>query len=132
MPSTNARNLTLDTIGANTEVRVQYNAIFGRFERFCASNGLIFRERIAVIGVDPPGSTTGTVLHNFPPQNLPVTPGATPQTIARDRSITVPKASLNEDPGLGDDDEILCKITIELIGFPATIVAFTDQEILPG
>lgn len=132
MPSTNSRNLTLVTTGANTEVRVQYNAVFSPFERFLAANGLIFRERIAVLGIDPPGSTTGTVLHNFAAQDLPVTAGAAPQTIARNRSLTVPRASLNEDPGLGDNDEIRCRITIELIGFPGTVVAFTDQEILVG
>jgi hypothetical protein len=92
MPSTNSRNLTLVTTSANTEVRVQYNAVFSPFERFLAANGLIFRERIAVLGIDPPGSTTGTVVHNFAAQDLPVTAGAAPQTRAAATESAAPSA----------------------------------------
>ncbi len=132
MPSTNNRNLTLTTTGANTTINVTYNAVFSPLERHLASNGLVFQERISVIGVDPPGATTGTTLHNFAVQNLPVTAGAGSQTIARNRSITVTRASLQEDAGLGDDDEIRCKIVIRPIGLPSEITDFTDQEILVG
>ncbi len=132
MPSTNSRNLTLTTVGANVTVNVTYNAVFSPFERFLAANGLRFEERIRVIGVDPPGATTGTILHNFPAQTLPVTAGAVPQTIARNRSITVTRASLQEDAGLGDADEIRCRIEITPIGMPASITDFTDQEVLLG
>jgi hypothetical protein len=134
MARTNSRQLTLTTVGANTTIRVTYNAVFTAFERHLTALGLEFHERIAVIGVDPPGSTTGTVLRNFPNQRLPVTDGSAPQTIARVREITVPRDSLQEDPEPGDADEIRCKIRIDAIGLPSPVGPdeFTDQEILAG
>lgn len=132
MPNTNSRNLTLNTIGANTTINVTYNAVFSPLERFLAANGLVFEERISVIGVDPPGDTTGTTLSNFAVQNLPVTAGVVPQTIARNRSLTVTRASLQEDAGLGDNDEIRSRIVIRPVGLPSEITDFTDQEILVG
>lgn len=132
MPNTNSRNLTLNTIGADTTINVTYNAVFSPLERFLAANGLVFEERISVIGVDPPGATTGTTLSNFAVQNLPVTAGVVPQTIARNRSLTVTRASLQEDAGLGDNDEIRSRIVIRPVGLPSEITDFTDQEILVG
>jgi hypothetical protein len=104
--------LTLTPVGNNVTVHVTYSAGITRLERFLVANGLALVERIAVIGVDPPNTTTGTVLHNFPAEALPVTPGAQAQNIPRDRSILVTRASLQEDNGLGDHDEIRCRITI--------------------
>ena len=130
--------LTLTTVGANIavedniEVNVTYNAGINPLERFLVANGLALVERIAVIGVDPPNTTTGPVLHNFPAEVLPVTPGTQAQNIPRNRSLTVTRASLQEDAGIGDDDEIRCRIVIEAVNLPATITGFTDQEILLG
>jgi hypothetical protein len=134
MPTAANRQLTLTTVGPDTTIKVTYDAKFSVFERHLAGLGLIFRERIAVIGVDPPGSTTGSVLTNFPSPNLAVTDGTTEQTIARNVSKTVTRASLQEDSGVGDDDEIRCRIRIEIVGFPPEVTpdAFTDQEILVG
>ena len=132
MPSTNSRDLTLTTVDTTVTVKVTYNAVFSPFERFLAANGLRFEERIRVIGVDPPGATTGTVLHNFPPQILPVTAGAVPLALPRNRSLTVTRASLQEDAGAGDADEIRCRIEIRMVGMPTTIADFTDQEVLLG
>lgn len=134
MPTTNSRNLTLTTVGANTTINVTYNAVFSVFERHLAGLGLVFQEQIAVIGIDPPGATTGTVLTSFPNTILGVTDGAVPQTIARNVSRTVTRASLQEDSGLGDNDEIRCRIRIAAIGLPPAVTpdAFTDQEILIG
>ena len=132
MARINNANLTLTTVGNNVTITVTYSAVINALERFLEANGLGLVERIAVIGVDPPGSTTGTVLHNFPAENLPVTAGGGPETIARNRSITVSRASLQEDNGLGDNDEIRCRITIDALNLPADITAFTDQEVLVG
>jgi hypothetical protein len=132
MSSTNTRNLTLTTVGANVTVDVTYNAVFSPLERHLAANGLVFQERISVTGVDPPGATTGTTLHNFPVQNLPVTAGVVPQVIARNRSLVVTRASLQEDAGLGDADEIRCRIEVRPVGLPETIADFSDQEVLLG
>jgi hypothetical protein len=130
--------LTLTTVGANIavedniEVNVTYNAGINPLERFLVANGLALVERIAVIGVDPPNTTTGPVLLNFPVEVLPVTPGAGAQAIPRNRSIIVPRSSLQEDNGLGDDDEIRCRITIDALNLPEDVTGFTDQEILRG
>jgi hypothetical protein len=134
MPTTNSRDLTLTTVGLNTTINVKYNVVFTVFERHLAHLGLVFQEQIAVIGVDPPGSTTGAVLTSFPNAPLPVTDGTTPQTIARNLSKTVLRASLQEDSGVGDDDEIRCRIRIAAIGLPPAVTAdaFTDQEVLLG
>ncbi len=134
MPKTANRDLTLTTVGLNTTIKVTYQATFSVFERHLAGLGLKFRERIAVIGVDPPGSTTGTVIANFPPVDFPVTDGTVEQSMPINRSMTVTRASLQEDSGLGDDDEIRCRIRIEAIGLPPDVTpdAFTDQEILVG
>ena len=132
MARINNPQLTLTTVGNNVRINVTYSAGINRLERFLVANGLALVERIAVIGVDPPNSTTGTVLHNFPAEALPVTAGGGAQTIARNRSLTVTRASLQEDAGLGDDDEIRCRITIDAVNLPADVTAFTDQEILLG
>ena len=139
MPRTNNRQLNLDEVitpglegGIEVTITVTYNAVFSVFERHLAGLGLTFRERIAVIGVDPAGATTGTVLVNFPSPNLAVTDGSVPQTISRNVSLNVNRASLQEDPALGDFDEIRCRIRIEANGFPPEVTpdAFTDQEVL--
>lgn len=134
MPSAQNRNLTLTTVGADTTINVTYNAVFTAFERHLAALGMVFQEQIAVIGVDPAGSTTGTVLTNFPNASLPVTDGPVQQVIARNVSKTVTRASLQEDAGLGDNDEIRCRIRIAAIGLPPAVPAdaFTDQEVLVG
>lgn len=134
MPSINNRQLTLTTVDDRVTINVTYNAVFSAFERRLAGLGLVFRERIAVLGVDPDkGSTTGSVLHNFPSPNLAVTDGAASQTIARNVSRTVSRDSLQEDLA-GDRDEICCRIRIEANGLPPAVTpdAFTDQENLLG
>jgi len=153
MPLIDNPNLTLTTVGDNVTINVRYEVEINPVEQFLAGHGLRFIERIAVIGVDPPGGTTGTVLHNFPfdiidvqplggttgtvlhnfpPEPLPATLGGGNQIIGRNRSLTVTRASLQEDAGLGDADEIRCRITIELLNLPANVTRFTDQEILLG
>jgi hypothetical protein len=127
-------SLTLTTVGPNTTIDVQYTAEFTVFERRLAGLGLVFQEQIFVIGIDPPGGTTGSVITQFPTQTLPVTDGVVPQQIARVRSLVVLRASLQEDPALGDNDEIRCRINIASVGLPPALTpgAFTDQEILVG
>lgn len=135
MASVLAANLTLTTVGSNVTINVTYNAVFSVFERFLASHGLRFYEKIYVFGIDPPGAFTGTILKAFPAQLLPVTAPPSPpavQTIPRNRSITVPRAQLQEDTGLGDADEIRCRVVIDPIGMPASVTGWTDQEVLLG
>jgi hypothetical protein len=140
MPGTNSRNLTLTPAGGgNFTVNVTYNVVFSAFERNLAGLGMTFVERISAMGVDPPGSTTGTVLAEFPPQAIPVPPGAGPISIPRNRSIVLTRAQLDEDPSIiigpdFDADEIRCRIRIQSNGLPPAVTpsAFTDQEVLGG
>ena len=141
MPGTNSRNLTLTREGTNVRVTVTYNALFSAFERALAGLGMQFVERISTLGVDPPGSTTGTVLAGgeFAPQVILVPPGAGPISVPRSRQIVMTRAQLNEDgnPFISpeiDADEIRCRIRIESRGLPAAVTPdeFTDQEVLGG
>lgn len=134
MPRISNTALTLTTVNSDVTVRVQYDATFTEFERYLASNGMTFRENITVIGEDV-GTASDQTLHAFPiPVNgIPVTVGAGSLTVARDRSITVTRDSLQEDLGLvGPDDEIACKIEIVPIGLPETVSGSTPQQTLLG
>jgi hypothetical protein len=134
MPTLTNANLTLTTVDQTVSIRVTYRVTFSAFERHLANLGLIFRERIRVIGVDPSGGTTGIELHNFGAQNIPVTNGNTEESFNRIRNIERSRASLQEDTGLGDNDEIRARIRIAALGFPPaeTPDTFTDQEVLVG
>ena len=128
MPSTNTRVMTLTTVGNNVTINVTYNAVFTAFERHLCALGLLFRERIAVVGVDADGPA---VLANFPSPILAVTDGNGSQTIARNVSLTVPRSELQEDE---DADEISCRIRIDAIGLPPAVTsdAFTTEGSLLG
>jgi hypothetical protein len=137
MAGTNSRNLTLTREGTNVRVAVTYNAVFSAFERNLAGLGMTFVERISVMGMDPAGSTTGTVLAEFPGQVIPVPAGAGPLSVGRNRQIVLSRAQLDEDahPFLGpeiDADEIRCRIRLQATGLPPAVTpdAFTDQEVL--
>lgn len=133
MASISGANLTLTTVGSNVTIGVTYTATFTEFERSLANLGLRFRERIRVIGIDPPGGFNGTILPvSFGSTTLPVTPGPGPLSIPRNRTVTVPRSVLQEDTAPGDADEIRCEIIIEPVGMPASVNGFTDQEVLLG
>lgn len=69
--------LTLTTVDDNVTIRVQYIVVVSDFE-----------------------------LASFPPEVLPITALAWMQNPERDKSITVPRAQLQEDTDVGDEDEI--------------------------
>jgi hypothetical protein len=139
MPSITDHNLTLNrvNVGTNTDRRVDvtYTAHFSKLERNLAGLGMIFQEEIVLIGVDPPGSTTGSFLQNVTVGGgiIPVTAGNDEQAVRRQHTRIVSRASLNEDPGTitADDDEIRCRIRILAIGLPlASTDTFTVQRTL--
>lgn len=139
MPQILNRKLTLTQDGQNVNINVRYDAQFTRFERHLVGLGLRFLERILVFGVDSPDPRTDNLLTVFTPlEVLEVTDGNVPQTIARNRTIEVARAVLDEDqnPVVPPDalpDEIHCKIRIEAVGIPPAITeAFTDQAVLGG
>jgi hypothetical protein len=128
MAGTAYRTLTLSTTGTNTTVKVDYKASFNTLERFLAEHGLVFRERIQVLGVDSAGKT---VLHTFPQENIPVAAGVGTLIVPRTRSLTASRSSLQED--VDSADEIQCRIDIDLVGFAASAVGhLTPQETLLG
>lgn len=132
MPSINNPQLTLTAVNNQTvTINVTYNAVFSALERRLSALGLVFRERIAVLGVDSAGPAAGELLLTFPNQNLTVTDGAGSQTVARNVSRTVDRSDLQEDEG---DDEISCRIRIEAIGLPPSVTpdTFTGERAIGG
>jgi hypothetical protein len=127
MPTTNSRAQTVTIVGENVTINVKYNAIFSSLERHLAANGLIFQERIRVIG-QVVGTGADQVLHTFGVQSIPVKAGVGNLTVGRDRSITVSRRSLQDDPGLGDADEIYCSIEITPLGLPIHIKHCTPEQ----
>jgi hypothetical protein len=136
MPKISNANLTLTTVDEKTRINVKYQVEFSKLERELARLGLIYRERIAAIGVDPSQSTTGTVLHSFEPSDISVNTFLIdgPEKIDRNLTFTVPRSSLQEDTPAGDADEIRCRIRIAAVGLPPAVTpdVFTDQETLLG
>ena len=143
MPVIKNPQLSLTRDGSNVTIKVTYKADFNTFERRLVGLGLKYRQRLAVIGVDPPGATTGAVLavsSRFTnPSFLEVTDGVGKQTVDGGETIIVRRAALDEDsnPFVGadvDPDEIRCRIRIEAFGLPPAVTpdVFTDQEILAG
>ena len=132
MVQTQNQSLKLAVVNNAVTIAVSYQAIFSPLERHLAALGLAFREVIQVYGIDPPGSTTGTVIGLITPlQIIPVTDGPTPLTVNRSRAITVSRAQMQEDP-IGDDDEIRCMITVSLVGMPPSVPGWTPQQTLKG
>jgi hypothetical protein len=125
MASMNNRNLTLQEEGSNVTITVSYNVTFTPLELHLAAHGLRLRDRITVIGVDPEGGFTGTLLHTFPAQEFQPVNGT------RSHTITKTRASLNEDTEFFDHDEIRARIVLRAVGLPTPLVdQFTDQEVL--
>ena len=133
MPSVNKRNLTLTKVDTGIKIDVTYEITFSRFERNLAELGMTFREAVEVIGVDPPGSTTGRQLLVIAVGKLSVPAVNNDLPLKCNHSLIVSRESLDEDPAtvILDDDEIRCRIRILSIGIPAaSIDAFTNQQIL--
>ena len=139
MPQVLARDLTLTPDGANVKITVAYTVRFSGFERNLARLGMRFTDQIAVIGVDPEGALTGTVLKEFGEQVIFVPAGTTTFSFPVKREFSMTRTELDEDPSFvgGPDfnpDEIRCRIRIRSAGLPPAVTPdeFTDQEILDG
>ena len=134
MATINSAALALITVDDTVTVSVTFNAVFTPFERQLAGLGMVFHEDLDVLGIDPPGSLTGSLLAAFPRRNFAVTVGAGAQTIARSVQLALPRTTLQEDTGVGDTDEIRVRIRVHAIGLPPVLSPdiFTDQETLLG
>src|SRR5262245_25928751 len=132
MPTINATTLTLTTVNQDTTITVTYNAVFNTLERNLVGMGMSFHSHEDVEGVD---GGVGTLITSMPTFVFPVTVGVGSQVIARSVSKTVTRASLQEDPAAGDNDEIRCKIRIHaspVLPPEFTPDVFTPQQILLG
>lgn len=138
MPRIVSPQLTLTPSAGKIQIQVKYNAVFSQFERRLAGLGLGFLEQIAVIGVDPPGGTTGLTLVSVTRQII-VPDGAGETSIPRlFQTGFLPRSFFDEDPSpLGpdfDQDEIRGRIRILSVGFPDAVTpdSFTDQKTVGG
>ena len=131
MPTITSPNLTLTTVNNDVTINVTFIATFTSFERQLAGLGMTFDWHIDILGVDANGHS---VLTSFPSTTLPVFVGVGPQPIPVNVSKTVTRASLQEDSGVGDNDEIGCNIRIHSQGMPPTFTddLFTVQRVLVG
>ncbi len=131
MPTITSPNLTLTTRNDNVEINVTFIAMFTPFERQLAGLGMTFDWHIDILGVDANGHS---ILTSFPSTTLPVFVGVGTQPIPVSASKTVTRTSLQEDSGLGDNDEIGCNIRIHSQGMPPVFTPdlFTVQRVLVG
>ena len=106
-----------------SKITVAYTVRFSGFERNLARLGMRFTDQIAVIGVDPEGALTGTVLKEFAEQVIFVPAGSTTFSFPVNRMFSMTRTQLDEDPSFvgGPDfnpDEIRCRIRIRSAGLP--------------
>jgi hypothetical protein len=123
MPSITGLTLSITgtPLSSSVTLVVSYTANLSAIERFLADNGLGFQENIQIIG-DDPGEATDLVLHAFPSQLIALAAGQL--VVARSRQITVPRSTLNEDPGhvgpgpigLPNADELFARVEIPYVG----------------
>ncbi len=110
-PTVAVTNLTATTV----RVTVKYTLTPSNIEKLA---GTVFTENIQLIGDDPevpPGVSTDIVITNFPEQTFVVS--NTTSTLNRERTRTVLKSAMNEDPefqttGAEVVDETLARITL--------------------
>jgi hypothetical protein len=138
MPKVKNARLILDRTGAKVVVSFIHEAVFSEFERHLAGLGLVFQERLDLIGVDPPGSTTGSVFFSTL-RSITVADGVGELSVHREFTLPFNRTSLDEDPTpfLGPDfdvDEYRGRIRILAIGLPPAITpdAFTQEATVGG
>ena len=141
MPTLTNRKLTLTPsgtpAGTNMNVLVTYTVNLSQLESNLVGLGMTFADEAVLIGVDPPGGTTGTPLRLVGGGLIPVTGKNQSQSIEREHKAVVSRLLLDEDPDTIsiDDDEIRCRIQVSSPNLSTNLTqAFTDQVILdvPG
>lgn len=136
MPTVTNAKLTFEKDGTKIRITVTYDINLSRLESNIAGAGLgiRFSELVQVIGIDPPGSTTGTTMQLVAVGTLTdVVHQDAPQTLTRSHTRTFSRASLDEDRSLiaADNDELRCRIRLLVHGLPKdTINVFTNQIVL--
>ena len=123
--------------GGMVEIDLTYRVRFVFIERQMTKLGMIFVERVDILGVDPPGGTTGTPLKTIV-STLAVSNGddiGVPTAIILPRHFifNMTRASLDEDkiPNVSpelDPDEIRARV--EIRSLVPSFLGFSDQEVL--
>jgi hypothetical protein len=132
MPEVLNANLTLTESEGDVTINVRFAPLFNRFEKELGEMGCEYHSHVEILGMDPAGSLTGTVIPaaQFPQVVFPVN-NDLPFVPSFNESITVPRSSLQEDTGATDDDELRARIRIHTKLPPEfTDPVFTDQEVL--
>jgi hypothetical protein len=119
---------------------VKYVAEFSKLELYLIEHGLNFQEQIAVMEVDPPSEPTseeelvkeelvGKELVNF---TFDFDPKDLTDRLELTRTLDVDRTQLQEDPMVGDTDEICCRIRIAAFGLPSGVTpdVFTNEQVL--
>ena len=128
-----------------------YRAHFPFAEMQLTKLGMIFEEKVELLGVDPPGNPTPTgqpiLLHGTPfgpintqildvPSGDDMFPKPAAIQLIRQFIITVNRAKLDEDPShplVGPDwdaDELRVRVRIE--SYLPPVVGFSNEEVLGG
>ena len=135
-------HLTLTRVGDKVKIEVEYVAEFSELEQYLVEHGLKFQEQIALMGVDPPSEPTnkeelvrkelvGEQLVEF---KLDFDRKDITDRLVVTRKLEVDRTQLQEDPMVGDPDEICCRIRIAAIGLPSGVTpdVFTNEQVLFG
>ena len=130
MPEITAPNLTLTETENDVTINVRFTAVFSELERHLGQHGCDFHSHVEAYGMDPAGSLTGTRLAVLPQVDFPVNDSPVGGVFPYNESVTVSRASLQEDPAVRDDDEIRAKVRIHTKLPPEYVEMFTDQEVL--
>lgn len=133
--------------GANVTLTVRYRVLVDPIDRHFAMNGVRYTERVRVLGVDAGAGIPDQIvatrffndinddIANGSGEFINSSAGVSVQALTRERSITLSRAALNEDPAVGDNDEIRCEISIHSTTFPTVanpIGTATDGTPLQG
>ncbi|MCG8328420.1 MAG: hypothetical protein MI974_12075 [Chitinophagales bacterium] len=110
-------NLSFSQSGSQVTLNTSYRLFFDPIDRHFAANGVNYYERIRVMGVDP---GPDQVLYTRWFRIDDITPGDGTLVLEREREINISRTSLQEDPGL-NNDEIRCEISIESPNFPTVV-----------
>ena len=107
---------------------VTYDIVFSAIERGLAGLGLDYHTHTAAHGSD--NGVAGAVLAEFDRHHFGVTPGTTEQAFGNVvERATVPRSSLNDDPGV-DADEIVVKIRVHSLLPLLWTEELTDVQVL--
>jgi hypothetical protein len=135
MPTVSAVSLAPpSTVGPNTTLTVTYNATFSAHERRLAALLMPIRETFTIQGMDGAASSNigGPFAKNIAPAGVADSAAVAPVTVGVTSSRLVTRASLQEDPAAGDNDEVRVRIQLDMGLFPLTNVGNSDIETIAG